>query len=129
MIRRPLRVLVADDDPEWLILLARIVRESCPDARITSVSDGEQAERCLGRVDACVLDHRMPGVSGDRLRAEAEAMGVPVVLVSSVRPLSHRGYEVAVPKDLDSVRAAVGKMLRRATGPLRLVGLRRPALV
>lgn len=128
MKRRRVRVLVADDNPAWLDIMERIVKQADPTVEILRAENGYQANRCIGCVDCAVLDHRMPGVSGDEVRAKADRLGKPVVLVSSHRPLSLAGAAAFVEKDVDEVDRAVRSMLRDLRGPRRVLAELRRAV-
>jgi EAL domain-containing protein (putative c-di-GMP-specific phosphodiesterase class I) len=77
-------VLVADDDPQTLLLFTRVLTEQ--GYRVTSVSDGDTALRALeaGPFDLVLTDIDMPGRSGiELLRAiRTRALDLPVILVT-----------------------------------------------
>jgi len=90
----PLRcVLIADDDPEMVRLLRRIVRNHDRTLRCLEARNGEEALSLLRaeHPDVVLLDLVMPGLSGQEvLRRMAEEPGlakIPVIIVSA------RGHE------------------------------------
>jgi CheY-like chemotaxis protein len=87
---RPVRdVLLVDDDPEMIRLLARMVRATLRRARIRGACGGDEALQELQtcRPDVLFLDLLMPGIDGEailaRLRADARLRDLPVVVVSA----------------------------------------------
>ena len=87
---RPARVLVVDDTPHNVKLLADLL--SVKGYAVTTAVNGEEA---LAKVaaeppDIVLLDVMMPGLSGyavcERLRADPQTALLPVVLVTSLDP-------------------------------------------
>lgn len=84
------RVLIADDQPEHLEMIARAIQRSPAGDMIELLraEDGPAAlEAARTGVDLAFLDIRMPGFSGldvaDKMRQEPVLAQVPVVIVSS----------------------------------------------
>jgi two-component system cell cycle sensor histidine kinase/response regulator CckA len=77
-------VLVVDDDPAIRALLDEVLRRA--GYRVVGAVDGESAIRMLGiaRVNAILLDRRMPGLSGEETyrRIRASHPELPLVFVS-----------------------------------------------
>ena len=71
--KRRLKVFVADDNPDAIVMLAALLRdegyvvETCADARRAL----DAIRRC--NPDACILDIKMPGKSGYELAREIRA--------------------------------------------------------
>lgn len=117
---RPRHVLVAEDDPDLLDLIARAFEAF--GAKVDRASDGTSALRLLGAFvpDLVISDVRMPGATGiDLLRAaRAEWRHLPFVLMtgfgdvkaSEVTSLEHA---VVLPKPLglDVLFKAVDELL------------------
>ncbi|MCB9592750.1 MAG: protein kinase [Sandaracinaceae bacterium] len=84
------RILVADDDPSYRDLTARILSKAFPDATIEVVPDGavalEAARRALP--DLVVSDLDMPGMGGEELVAALRALpggdAIPILLCTAV---------------------------------------------
>jgi DNA-binding NarL/FixJ family response regulator len=85
---RPLRVLVADDEPDVLLLLRVQLGGRADIELVGTASDGAEAvEKCRSlQPDAVVMDLLMPNVSGfDAIDAlEAELPDIAVVAHSAV---------------------------------------------
>jgi signal transduction histidine kinase/CheY-like chemotaxis protein len=85
-------VLLVDDDPETLQLLARILSFARPGFRTIRASNGQDALRMMRerRPDAVLLDLVLPGMSGfDILKEKGEdpeINAIPVIVVSSTDP-------------------------------------------
>ena len=71
---RPYTILVADDDPSLLDVLAMILRE--PGYTVLTAGDAYEAIRVLAdrHVDLMVADVRMPGLTGPELSLQAKVM-------------------------------------------------------
>ncbi len=91
---RPARVLVVDDTPHNVKLLADLL--SVKGYAVTTAVNGEEA---LAKVaaeppDIVLLDVMMPGLSGyavcERLRADPQTALLPIVLVTSLDPQQER---------------------------------------
>jgi signal transduction histidine kinase/DNA-binding response OmpR family regulator len=88
------RVLVVDDDPDLVRLLAQMVRASAPSRSVLRAYNGEEALALARgrRPDAIVLDLSMPGTDGfallRHLRATPELAAIPSIVVTA------HGYEL-----------------------------------
>ncbi|HEX4353747.1 MAG TPA: protein kinase [Polyangiales bacterium] len=81
-----LRILVADDDPDFRALAAETLAYGFPGARIESVEDGEAALAACDREQAslAVIDLDMPGLNGVELTAALRAnYSMPIVVVTA----------------------------------------------
>jgi DNA-binding response OmpR family regulator len=122
----PVRVLLAEDDPDMLALMALVLRGE--GLEVVEAADGNQALALLGaggadgaeRVDLVVADVRMPGCSGlDVLQRLRGAPGSPpVVLVTAfgdpethVRARTLGAAVLVKPFELDDLRAIVFDVL------------------
>jgi CheY-like chemotaxis protein len=67
-------VLVADDDPSVLEVVAKILRE--PGYAVLTAHDGYEAIRILAdwHIDLMLADIRMPGLDGMQLALQAKVM-------------------------------------------------------
>lgn len=97
VLSAPVRVLVAEDNPDHRFLMVRALRQAGgPTVAVDEVPDGEQALDFLyqrgeyedrERPHLIVLDLRMPRVSGfevlARVKADAVLRSIPVVVLSS----------------------------------------------
>ncbi|MHB0857136.1 MAG: ATP-binding protein, partial [Anaerolineae bacterium] len=84
----PRRILVLEDQPEMLDLLARILADEWPRAEVIAAASGEQALSALGRrPDVAVLDLLMPGTNGldvlTAIRANPDTAETRVVAVTA----------------------------------------------
>ncbi len=88
-MKRPPRILLAEDDPVSLEFLAGTLRElGC---EVVAVADGRAAGDAAftERFDLLVLDHRMPGMDGDRVLEVTRANpsgpnpGVPAIATTA----------------------------------------------
>jgi CheY-like chemotaxis protein len=81
-------ILVADDDPSLLTIVAQILAE--PGHIVLAASDGFEAVRILGdrHVDLMIADVRMPGLDGLQLGRQAKLMrpNLHIIFISG-RPL------------------------------------------
>src|SRR5215217_6557452 len=84
----PVRVLVADDEPDIRDLVCLAVRKAGP-AEVTAVADGTAALAAarLQLPDLAVLDVSMPGATGlevcSALRADPATAGTAILLLSA----------------------------------------------
>ena len=88
-MKGPPRILLAEDDPVSLEFLAAALRElGC---EVEAVADGDEASIAAleQRFDLLVLDHRMPGLDGDRVLEITRAnpsgpnRGVPAIATTA----------------------------------------------
>jgi len=79
---RPRHILIVDDNGGIRMLLGAALEERGD--RVTSAASGRSMRDLLklDRVDAVVLDIRMPGESGHSLALHAKELRLPVVLIS-----------------------------------------------
>jgi DNA-binding NarL/FixJ family response regulator len=88
LVPAPLRVVIADDHPQYRAAVARALRESGIDV-VAERSNGEAAINAVAETDpdVVVMDLNMPGLSGleatRRLSTEAPATRVLVLSVSA----------------------------------------------
>jgi CheY-like chemotaxis protein len=84
----PLRLLVVEDDPDDARTLFRVLRASgrFEPVHARTGSEGLEAVRA-GPVAACLVDYRLPDMSGIEMCRRLRALGldVPVLLMSSVQ--------------------------------------------
>lgn len=84
MDNKKLRVVVADDHPMWLLMLASILGADCE--VIATAADGKSALQYVSRFDpdVVVLDLCMPGLSGLEVTRELMSNGPrPAVVICS----------------------------------------------
>jgi eukaryotic-like serine/threonine-protein kinase len=85
----PVRILVAENDPDFLEILELVLRNEFPGADIECVCDGRSAIEAFDREPASVvvLDLNMPQFDGmavtAMLRARASANMVPIIVVTA----------------------------------------------
>lgn len=102
MSRRPL-VLVADDDPDILMLISLTLERD--DYEVVAAKNGLAAiESALDRVPhLVVLDLMMPGIDGcevtRRLRAEKTTRDVPIMIVTAFAEDSQAAMALAAGAD------------------------------
>jgi adenylate cyclase len=93
-VSRPSKVLVVDDTPHNVKLLADLLRVK--GYAIATAATGEEAlaKLPLERPDLVLLDVMMPGLSGyevcERIRADPDTALLPVVMVTSLDPQQER---------------------------------------
>ncbi len=121
----PVRILVAEDDPDFRELLQLVLAQEFPGADIECVPDGRQAIAAFDRKPASVmvLDLQMPEMDGMAvtalLRARPQAQQVPIIVLSASggskewQLLSSLGADrfLVKPVNLDDVISTI----RRAT--------------
>ncbi|MBI2939525.1 MAG: response regulator, partial [Chloroflexi bacterium] len=90
---RPInRLLIVDDDPEMVSLLARMSRSLFRRCQVHRAHGGEECLRLMreSRPDVVLLDLIMPDVDGytvlEAMRDDASLTDIPVVVVSAKRP-------------------------------------------
>jgi len=84
--RSTLRILVADDDKDFLELARETLAYGFPGATIETVQDGEAALRAIDREPAslAVIDLDMPGMNGVELTAALrERHSLPIVVCTA----------------------------------------------
>ncbi len=122
---RPLRVLVADDEPLNLRIAARLLRDMGHGGVL--VSDGAQAVAALGAqpFDAVLLDLDMPVMDGasvlGAIRAgSAGRRGVPVLIVSGEQGEATRAHCLAAGASDYLVKPLTAQALQSALSRLGL---------
>jgi len=79
------RLLLVDDDPDMLTMLARLVKRKC-DCLVKSSSSGEEAGELLARwrPEVIITDLKMPGLDGMTLLRKAKEInpGVSVIVMT-----------------------------------------------
>lgn len=119
------RILVVDDDPDFLALVDRTLRASFPGASVVCVTDGARALDAAERqaFDLFVVDLRLPDLNGVELTAMLRALDLakrtPILIVTAfgggkdwqiLSNLGANGFLVK-PVDPNSFAAMVGRML------------------
>ena len=108
------RVLVADDDPAVLGLVAELLEDE--GFAVNRAADGATALAAAegNPPDLVVADVMMPRLDGLTLAQRLRERGIPVLLMSAViERLPAAGFAlVAKPFDLDDLLAAVRRTLR-----------------
>jgi eukaryotic-like serine/threonine-protein kinase len=126
--RGPVRILVADDDSDFLTLARETLAYGFPDAEIETVRDGEAALAAIDREPAAlaVIDLDMPGMNGVELTAALRARyRLPIVVCTASggapdwRLLSALGADGFLVKPIDpfALVALARKMLDKKTRP------------
>jgi eukaryotic-like serine/threonine-protein kinase len=131
----PVRILVAENDPDFLEILELVLRSEFPGADIECVGDGRSAIEAFDREPASVvvLDLHMPQFDGmavtAMLRARASANMVPIIVVTASggpkewRLLTELGADrfLVKPVNLDdlvsTIRRAARERSRRSSLP------------
>jgi two-component system, sensor histidine kinase SagS len=91
------KIVLIDDTPDHLALLAEFVGELRPSASICQVCDGRELPRYLeeGQVDLVMVDLMMPSISGfdlvRQVREEGRWPNLPIVAVSALRKAEQQG--------------------------------------
>ena len=122
--RRSPRILVADDDDDFLALARETLAFGFPGARIETVRDGDAALAAIDREPAAlaVIDLDMPGLNGVELTAALRAnYSMPIVVCTASggapdwRLLSSIGADGFLVKPIDpyALIALARKMLDR----------------
>lgn len=109
-----LRVLIADDEPEWIELLVEILSETEDDVVIETAADGfEAGQKVAGfRPHLVLLDLMMPGIDGvqvcQAIKRDPETSSARVICVSgfideeSKKRLKDAGVERCIAKPIDT---------------------------
>jgi DNA-binding NarL/FixJ family response regulator len=138
--RRPLRILIVDDDPLFRELLAFVVRTDPGTELVGEACDGVEGVELAGelRPDVVVMDLRMPRMDGfdatRRIAATVEGASVLVVSSSSdpedmarARDAGAAGYVpkdravAELPEELERLRPATRRPISIwESSPLRL---------
>ena len=83
------RILIVDDEPDFLRLLEHSIALSCEGCEVVPVSSGYAALEQIERqpFDLILTDYQMPGMNGLELASvvQRRSPGTPVVLVTAHR--------------------------------------------
>jgi DNA-binding response OmpR family regulator len=116
--RRPVRILLVEDDDDIRLLLTLALRAE--DFDVTPVVNADQALRAMRdrRHDLILTDYCLPGKDGIQMIAEAQSSGVlsqaPVILCTAFPPAGPSSVTVLEkPIELDALVAQIRKALRR----------------
>jgi serine/threonine protein kinase len=126
----PVRILVAEDDPDFRELLQIVLTEEFPGADIECVADGRKAIEAFDRKPASVtvLDLQMPEMDGMAvtalLRSRPQAHQVPIIVVSASggskewQLLSSLGADrfLVKPVNLDDLISTIRRATRERSG-------------
>lgn len=109
------RVLVVDDEPDELALLATHLRRAGCDVREARSAEDALADDAHLDVDVAFVDLRLPGMGGWELVEELRARrpGLPLVVTSVLDAHDYPAVEATLPKPFvgESVRAALREAL------------------
>lgn len=116
------RILIVDDDPNLLVLLAEQLRSDGYD--VTTARDGGEALRILnsGWPDLLIVDMMMPRMDGLSLAREIKAAAdLPIIVLSAIDAADSKAFlleEVAEdyvtkPYHYPELRARIGRIMRR----------------
>ncbi|HXK16464.1 MAG TPA: protein kinase, partial [Polyangiaceae bacterium] len=122
----PVRILVAEDDPDFLEVLELVLRREFPGVDIECVSDGRSAVQAFDRKPASVvmIDLHLPEFDGMAvtalLRARPSANAVPIIVVTASggpkewRLLSSLGADrfIVKPVNLDDLVSTIRRAAR-----------------
>ena len=119
---RPRRILLVDDDPNLLVVLAEQLRDD--GFEVSTARDGQQALRRLdnGWPDLILLDLMMPKVDGLALaRAIKTAADLPIIVLSAIDTADSKARlldevaedYVSKPYHYPELRARIDRVLRR----------------
>lgn len=97
-VKRPLHIVLADDDDDDRILFEEAVNEFSPEIKITCVEDGEELMSLLSAAkaklpDLIFLDLNMPRKNGNECLAEirrnAKLKEIPIIIYSTSSSKEH----------------------------------------
>lgn len=93
MLHNPIRILIADDDPEDLELIEEFLLMEAPKARLYKFMDGRSASEYLDALpdsdlpSLIILDYNMPGLTGSQVLALLKTVNrykqIPKVVLST----------------------------------------------
>jgi DNA-binding response OmpR family regulator len=120
----PARVLVADDEPDIVELVAFVLGRA--GYEVYKADDGDQALRIARerRPALCILDGSMPGLAGfeivRQLRDDPETSAIPVLILTATvdeeRSIRRHGVEpqgfMRKPFEADALLAEVERLLK-----------------
>ncbi|MBK8479882.1 MAG: protein kinase [Proteobacteria bacterium] len=123
----PVRVLVAEDDPEMRAIYSTALQVGFPGVTVLTADDGLAALNLArqSRPDLALVDLNMPNLNGVELaaalRGDERTASIPLIVltahldVDSRRVLQHLGIARLVPKPIDvtELLAVVGEHLQR----------------
>jgi eukaryotic-like serine/threonine-protein kinase len=126
----PVRILVAEDDPDFRELLQMLLQHEFPGAEVECVADGKSAVEAFDRDPASVimLDLYMPELDGlgttALLRTRKAAESVPIIIVTATggarewARLSAFGADgfVVKPVNLDDLVSTIRRSVRQRSG-------------
>ena len=90
MMELPKKILIADDEPEVVMILGMRLRANC--FQVIAAHDGAQTIELVHqeKPDLIILDIKMPGRDGyavfEELKASANTMSIPVIFFSALPP-------------------------------------------
>jgi len=118
------RVLVVEDEPMGVMLLARILKEA--ECDVVVAKSGEEALSHVDNVDMVILDVMLPGIDGYEVarsfKASHTGEGLPIIFVSghSKSVDKARAFEagatdyITKPFDIDEIRLRIDNQIRIA---------------
>ena len=114
--RSPRRVLVVDDDPTILRLLARLLTGAGFDVRTAADGLAALAEVAAWPPDVVLTDVAMPGLDGIRLarRLQEQGAATPIVLMSADEEAGRAAPDLPFlpkPFDLARLRELIGQLV------------------
>lgn len=124
---RPVRLLVVDDDPEFITLVKAVLSANFPTATVITAENGSRALDLIEResLDLLVVDLRMPEVNGVAVVAALRAIDpdhrIPVVVATAeggakdwqlLRSMGADAF-LAKPFDPEALVSEVGRLLAR----------------
>ena len=130
---RPLRILLAEDNPADVFLFRLALTEYAVPTELTVAKDGTSVLEILGGhdFDILILDLNLPGVGGEEIlwkltaASETDKPAIPVVVFSAVRvmPRDAPGAHACVvkPEGLDEYLKAVRRICDTWLSPTGLV--------
>jgi len=125
---RRYRVLVVDDEPDMVAIIARALEEQYT---VCQAASGPEALRMIDEhiPDLVVLDYKMTGMDGlavmNTLRAKPETVSLPVLMLTAMsdEPSTRAGFDAGVtdyltkPFSIPQLSARVRVCLARTEGP------------
>ena len=87
---RPLRIALADDNPDLRRVMALMVERLGHRAVLTAADGAELIELCsAAEIDIVLVDLDMPEVDGLAAAEDLSRRGIPVVFISGHRDVDH----------------------------------------
>jgi serine/threonine-protein kinase len=126
----PERILIADDDPDWLTIIAGALRERFPYARIDEVTDGVAALQAFEKepYSVVLMDLEMPQIDGAELTVALRSLDAsqrtPIIVLTAAggprewQRLSGMGADAFLvkPVNADDVEMLIRRTLRSRHG-------------